>query len=55
MVGDGRTTDFFHNSWISDLSLSLWLTFVNMEIESFSTIVDLLRLERDGWQSGHVA
>lgn len=32
MISDGHTTDFFHNPWISDFTLSKWPTFVSTEI-----------------------
>lgn len=54
VIGDGYFTDFFHDSWISDLPLSKWPTFVSMEVGKSVRISDLLHIGRCGWQVDHV-
>lgn len=34
VIGDGCMTNFFYDVWLSDLSLSRWLTFISWRPES---------------------
>lgn len=54
MIGNGRTADFLHDMWLSDLSSSRWFTFVNPEVKSI-WYSDLIQLEGSGWRSDQVA
>lgn len=51
----GHIVDFFYDSWISDLLLNRWPTFVSMVIGKGMRILDLMCSERGGWHDDCVA
>lgn len=55
VVKDVHTTNFFHDPWIYDLSLSKWPIFVSMETRESTRISNLLHIKICGWCDGHMA
>lgn len=55
VVGDRRTINFLHDSWLSNLSLSRQPIFINMEIEEPTRNSNLLHIERSVRHPDHVA
>lgn len=47
-IGDGCMTDFFHDAWLSDLSLSRWPIFVSSEAGESIQIFDLIQFKGGG-------
>lgn len=55
IISNGYIANFFYDPWISNLSLSRWHTFINIEIGEFMRILDLLHIGRCGWRYDYVA
>lgn len=49
IVGDGRMINFMPDSWISDITLARWPTFISMDISDSISITDLLLQDGSHW------
>lgn len=50
VVRDECIADFFHDSWLSNLRLSKWPTFINMEMGESTTISNLSHTKGSSWR-----
>lgn len=49
MIGDGTSVDVVQDSWIADLPLSRWPTFVTTDIPNGMRVSDLLSQDHSVW------
>lgn len=42
VVGDGHIMDFLHDSWLFDLLLSMWWTYISVEVGESISISNLI-------------